>query len=88
MSPRKNLVHNVARPKIKNDPQALGMVRPTSFYGYSLKKILPRGFHILVTQKNNFCHPEGPQWGPGGLLARFRAKMPIFGQICKKFKVF
>ena len=33
-------------------------------------------------------HPGGSQWGPGALLARFRAKMAIFEQIPKKIQVF
>ena len=38
------------------------------------KFFLAWGFHILATHKNNFHGAGGSQWGPGGLLARFRAK--------------
>ena len=65
------------------------MVRPTFFlWEINQKFFFPAwGFHISATRKNNFHHPGGSQWGPGGLLASFKAKMAISGQIPIKTKV-
>ena len=66
--------------KIQNGSQAPDMVRLTFFLWEITQKFffLAWGFHILATRKNNFCHPGGSQWAPGGLLARFRAKNAYF----------
>ena len=69
------------------------MVTPTFFLWEITQKFffLAYGFHILATQKNNFHGPGGSQWGPGGLLAHFRAKKGYFRPIFHKnqgFKLF
>ena len=66
--------------QIQNGAQAPDMVRLTFFLWEITQKFffLAWGFHILATRKNNFCHPGGSQWGPGGFLARFRAKNGYF----------
>ena len=60
--------------------QSPGLVTPTFFQWEIIQKFffLPYVFHILATRKNNFCHPGGSQWAPGGLLARFWAKNAYF----------
>ena len=66
------------------------MVKPT----FSLWEIIIKffflalGFHILATQENYFYGPDGSQWGPGCLLAHFRAKMAILDQIYSTYTRF
>ena len=66
--------------KIQYGRQIHGLVIQTFFLWKINRKFffLAWGFHILATQKNNFCHLGGSQWAPGGLLARFRAKNAYF----------
>ena len=66
------------------------MVTPTFFLWEITQKFffLAYGFHILATQKNNFHGPGGSQWGPGGLLAHFRAKKGYFRPIFHKIQGF
>ena len=67
-----------------------GMVRTTFFLWEINQKLffLSLSFHILVTRNNNYCHPGGSQWVPGGLLACFKAKNGFFEQFSKKVHVF
>ena len=56
-------------------PPKPDMVTPTFFLWEITQKFffLAWGFDILAARKNNFCGPWGSQWGPGVLLATFRA---------------
>ena len=75
--------------KSKMAPKGLKWPEQLFSYGrYFKKKFLPWDFHILATQKNNFCHPGGSQWVPGGLLAHFRAKKGYFWTIFQKILLF
>ena len=70
----------------QNGGEAVGMVKLTFFLWEINRKFffLAWGIHILATRKNNFCHPGESQWAPGGLLARFRAKIGYFGANLQK----
>ena len=67
-------------PQIQYGHRGPGTVILTFFLWEIIQKFffLLKGFHILSTRKNNFCHPGGSQWAPGGLLAPFRAKTAYF----------
>ena len=67
-------------PKIQHGRRTHGKAIPTFFLWEITQKFffLARGYHILATQKNNFCHPGGSQWGPGGHLAHFWGKKGYF----------
>ena len=70
--------------------QAPGLVTPTFFLWEINQKFffLAWGFHILATQKNNFCHPGGSQWGPGAFWAHIRAQKGYFWAIFHKNQSF
>ena len=88
---RKKCFFQKSLAKIQNGAQALDMVRPIFVLWEIIKKFffISLSFHILVTRNNNFCHPGGSQWVPGGLLACFKAKNCFFFlQICPKVTIF
>ena len=80
---KKILSPNVARPKIQNGLQALGMVRPTFFLWEINQKFffLSLSFHILVTRNNNFCHPGGPNGSLVGVhrISGYPVRIRFFG---------
>ena len=88
---KKNISYYRRELHFQNGGEALGMVKLTFFLWEINRKFffLAWGIHTLATQKKNiFCHPGGFQWAPEGLLACFRAKMPILGEISKIIKTF
>ena len=89
-SPQISCAVTLKKQKIQNGGQGPGLAIPTFFLWEIIQKFffLSRGFHILATQKKYFCHPGGFQWGPGAILARFKAKKGWFRAIFYKNQSF